>query len=139
MSTRPATVSARSVEDHRERVEELLRPLAGRGVEDVPMGEALGRVLATEMYAPVDLPVFRNSGMDGYAVRAESVAGRAAGRPPAGRRQFLRGRTTTDGVALASGPGSHLIAAMAHADVLIDIPAEVTDLAAGSVVKVWEL
>ncbi|ATL69604.1 molybdopterin molybdotransferase MoeA [Nocardia terpenica] len=401
MSTRPATVSARSMEDHRERVEELLRPLADRGAEDVPMGEALGRVLATEMHAPVDLPVFRNSGMDGYAVRAESVTvtpvrlplagvvaagdagraplppgaatkvmtgapippgadcvvpvedtradgdavvverGRTAGdfvrepgtdvrtgellaragtrltprhiaalaavglpvlpvlrrvraavlttgdelrpagselgpgqiynsngialaaalsdngvevvsvehsrddqgqfrrllaaavadadvvftsggvskgdfevvkdvlatlggefgsvavqpggpqgisvvdgvpvlsfpgnpvstmvsfevfarpllrelsglppvpthdvalldpvRSPAGRRQFLRGRTTADGVALASGPGSHLIAAMAHADVLIDIPAEVTDLAAGSVVKVWEL
>ncbi|MCM6776463.1 molybdopterin molybdotransferase MoeA [Nocardia sp. CDC159] len=60
-------------------------------------------------------------------------------RSPAGRRQFLRGRLEIDGVALVSGPGSHLIAAMAQADVLIDVPAEVTELAAGSVVKVWEL
>ncbi|RDI49299.1 molybdopterin molybdotransferase MoeA [Nocardia mexicana] len=74
MSTRPATASARSVEEHRGRVEQLLRPLAVRDIEDAGMGEALGRRLAEDVRAPVDLPVFRNSGMDGYAVRAESVS-----------------------------------------------------------------
>ncbi|MBF6176539.1 molybdopterin molybdotransferase MoeA [Nocardia blacklockiae] len=74
MSAGPATTSARSVEEHRGRVEQLLRPLAARPVEDVDMSEALGRRLAEDVRAPVDLPVFRNSGMDGYAVRAESVA-----------------------------------------------------------------
>ncbi|WP_280261887.1 gephyrin-like molybdotransferase Glp [Nocardia wallacei] len=74
MSTRPATAAARSVEEHRGRVEQLLRPLAVRDIEDAGMSEALGRLLAEEVRAPVDLPVFRNSGMDGYAVRAESVS-----------------------------------------------------------------
>ncbi|WP_024799435.1 gephyrin-like molybdotransferase Glp [Nocardia sp. BMG51109] len=74
MNTRPATASARSVDDHRHRVEQLLRPLAVRDVDAVPMTDALGRRLAEDVRAPVDLPVFRNSGMDGYAVRAESVA-----------------------------------------------------------------
>ncbi|MBF6332898.1 gephyrin-like molybdotransferase Glp [Nocardia transvalensis] len=74
MDTRPATATARSVDDHRRRVEQLLRPLALRDVDDVAMTDALGRLLASDVRAPVDLPVFRNSGMDGYAVRAESVA-----------------------------------------------------------------
>ncbi len=60
-------------------------------------------------------------------------------RSPAGRRQFLRGRREGAGVRSVSGPGSHLVAAMAQADVLIDIPAEVTAVAAGSLVKVREL
>lgn len=73
MTARPATTSVRSVEEHRDRVEQLLRPLAARDVEDAGTAEALGRRLAEDVRAPVDLPVFRNSGMDGYAVRAESV------------------------------------------------------------------
>ncbi len=74
MKTSPATVSARPVEDHRQRVEELLRPLTAREVDDVAMGRASGRLLARDVSAPLDLPVFRNSGMDGYAVRASSVS-----------------------------------------------------------------
>ncbi|MGO4202450.1 gephyrin-like molybdotransferase Glp [Rhodococcus sp. TAF43] len=57
----------------------------------------------------------------------------------AGKRQFLRGRRTDTGVEVVSGPGSHLVAAFAWADVLIDVPAAVTSLAAGDRVKVWPL
>ncbi|MBF6247921.1 molybdopterin molybdenumtransferase MoeA, partial [Nocardia elegans] len=64
---------------------------------------------------------------------------REAVRSPAGKRQFLRGRLTDDGVETVSGPGSHLIAGMARADVLIDVPAEATELAAGAPVWVREL
>ncbi|MFI6867393.1 gephyrin-like molybdotransferase Glp [Nocardia sp. NPDC050406] len=74
MTSRPALAPARSVDDHRQRIEDLLRPLASRDTERVPMAQALGRRLAEDVYAPLDLPVFRNSSMDGYAVRAESVA-----------------------------------------------------------------
>ncbi|NNH74170.1 molybdopterin molybdotransferase MoeA [Nocardia uniformis] len=74
MTSRPALAPARSVDDHRQRIEALLRPLAERETERVPMAAALGRRLAEEVYAPLDLPVFRNSAMDGYAVRADSVA-----------------------------------------------------------------
>jgi molybdopterin molybdotransferase len=73
MTTRPAPASAWSVEAHRDRVEQLLRPLAWREIDRVPMTTALGRRLAEDVLAPLDLPVFRNSAMDGYAVRAASL------------------------------------------------------------------
>lgn len=61
-------------------------------------------------------------------------------RSVAGKRQFLRGRLGSgDSVELVAGPSSHLVAAMARADVLVDIPAEVTELAAGETVRVWSL
>jgi molybdopterin molybdotransferase len=59
---------------------------------------------------------------------------------PAGKRQFLRGRVLPDGrVETLGGPSSHLVAALAAADVLIDIPEDVTELPAGSTVETWEL
>lgn len=57
-----------------------------------------------------------------------------------GKRQFFRARFTADGaVELVSGASSHLVAAMARADVLLDIPAEVAALRAGESVRVWSL
>jgi molybdopterin molybdotransferase len=56
-----------------------------------------------------------------------------------GKRQFLRGRLTPDGVTPVSGPSSHLVAMMARADVLLDVPAEIERLDAGSPVTVWTL
>jgi molybdopterin molybdotransferase len=57
-----------------------------------------------------------------------------------GRRQFLRGRRTADGgVETVAGPGSHLVAALAAADVLIDVPADVTALPVGATVDTVEL
>lgn len=73
MNPRPADVAARPVDDHRDSIEQLLRPLAARAVESVPIARALGRQLAEDVRSPIKLPVFRNSAMDGYAVRAESV------------------------------------------------------------------
>jgi molybdopterin molybdotransferase len=57
-----------------------------------------------------------------------------------GRRQFLRGRVLPDGrVATLGGPSSHLVAALAVADVLLDVPEDTTELPAGSTVEAWEL
>lgn len=57
-----------------------------------------------------------------------------------GRRQFLRGlRITEGGVTTVSGPGSHLVAALAASDVIIEVPEDVVDLAAGDEVETWEL
>jgi molybdopterin molybdotransferase len=60
------------------------RPLPA---EDVPVGDAAGRVLAAPAPAAVDLPPFDSSAMDGYAVRAEDTPGalRLAGESAAGR------------------------------------------------------
>lgn len=58
----------------------------------------------------------------------------------AGKRQFLRGRALPDGrVETVGGPSSHLVAALAAADVLIDLPEDATELPAGASVETWEL
>jgi molybdopterin molybdotransferase len=49
--------------------------------ETVPLLEALGRVLAEDISADGALPPFDNSAMDGYAVRAEDLAGASSDRP----------------------------------------------------------
>src|SRR5690348_8666309 len=43
--------------------------------ERIPAAEALGRVLAEAQVSPEDLPPFRRSLMDGYAVRAADTTG----------------------------------------------------------------
>jgi len=57
-------------------------------VERVRLHDADGRVLAAVLVAPLDLPPFRNSAVDGYAVRLADLNGRDAlpvlGRLPAG-------------------------------------------------------
>jgi molybdopterin molybdotransferase len=40
------------------------------GIERVPLGEALGRVLAEDLVSPLDVPGYDNSAMDGYAVHS---------------------------------------------------------------------
>lgn len=42
-------------------------------VERVPLGEALGRVLAEDITSPIDVPPFDRATVDGYAVRAEDT------------------------------------------------------------------
>ncbi len=57
-----------------------------------------------------------------------------------GKRQFLRGRALADGrVEQVAGPGSHLVAALAAADLLLVVPEDVTELPAGAEVETWEL
>ena len=55
-----------------------LRPLEA---EEVPLPEALGRVLAGDVVAPLDVPSFDRSKVDGFAVRAEDTFGAAEDRP----------------------------------------------------------
>jgi molybdopterin molybdotransferase len=48
-----------------------VNPISGR--QSVPLRVALGRVLAADIIAPVNLPPFDNSAVDGYAVRGEDI------------------------------------------------------------------
>jgi len=48
------------------------------GFEQVHLGEAAGRVLATQVRATRDVPPFRNSAMDGFAIRYDDVDGQAS-------------------------------------------------------------
>jgi molybdopterin molybdotransferase len=85
----------RSVDEHRRVVAGLI---SASPPSPQPLADALGRVLAEDVIAPLSLPVFDNSAMDGYAVRVEDVAGAGPDRPvklpvaediPAGRTDML--------------------------------------------------
>ncbi|WP_084055283.1 molybdopterin molybdotransferase MoeA [Mycobacterium avium] len=85
----------RSVAEHQRVVAGLIR---ARPPVSVPLAQAQGLVLAEDVVAGLALPVFDNSAMDGYAVRAEDTAGATPERPvvlpvaediPAGRTDEL--------------------------------------------------
>lgn len=70
---------ARSIAEHREAVIELLRSLRDSDrTEVLPLAQALGRGLVHGVAAPVSLPPFANSQMDGYAVRCSDLSGGGA-------------------------------------------------------------
>jgi molybdopterin molybdotransferase len=54
-------------------IAERIAPVTGREV--VTLANAAGRVLADDVVAPVDLPPFDNSAVDGFAVRAADLDG----------------------------------------------------------------
>jgi molybdopterin molybdotransferase len=59
------------VADAERLIVERVVPVAER--ETVPLREAAGRVLAEDIIAPVHVPPFDNSAVDGYAVRAADL------------------------------------------------------------------
>ncbi|MGQ0538573.1 MAG: molybdopterin molybdotransferase MoeA, partial [Gemmatimonadaceae bacterium] len=60
---------------------QILSEIARLPEERVPLLDAAGRVLARDAIAPLNMPPWRNSAMDGYAVRAADVAGATADSP----------------------------------------------------------
>lgn len=91
----------RSVDEHQRVVAALI---AARPPLAVPIADTLGLVLAEDVVAPLSLPGFDNSAMDGYAVVADDIAGATADDPvllpvaediPAGRTDPLSLKTGT--------------------------------------------
>ncbi|WP_167759426.1 gephyrin-like molybdotransferase Glp [Mycobacterium sp. PS03-16] len=85
----------RSVEEHQRVVAALI---GARPPVRLPIADTLGLALAEDIVAPLSLPGFDNSAMDGYAVRADDVAAATAEAPvrlpvaediPAGRTDPL--------------------------------------------------
>src|SRR4051794_27749282 len=78
-----------SIAEARAVVAEAVAPL---DTQDVPVADALGRVLAEDVAAAHDVPPFANSAMDGYAVRSGprdrtlSVVGDSRAGAPAAER-----------------------------------------------------
>ena len=83
------TIVLRSVEEAQAEMLRHFRPLE---IERVALAAALGRTLAEDIRADMDVPPFANSAMDGYAVRGadlqraanEAVVLAIAGEVPAG-------------------------------------------------------
>jgi molybdopterin molybdotransferase len=85
----------RTVEEHRRVVAGLI---TRRPPITLPLAETLGLVLADDVVAPLSLPGFDNSAMDGYAVMADDIAAATPEQPvllpvaediPAGRTDPL--------------------------------------------------
>ncbi len=68
----------RTVEEHLAVVLSAVTPVPSA---TVPLGDAIGRTLAAPVLARVDVPLFDNSAMDGYAARHEDVAAADAAHP----------------------------------------------------------
>ncbi|GHF16298.1 gephyrin-like molybdotransferase Glp [Pseudolysinimonas yzui] len=138
-----------------EVVRETLEPL-GAHVDVLAMQP--GGPQATAVYRGVPVVCFPGNPVSSqlsFLLFVEPVLREIAGLPPRmraprildtplssppGKRQFLRGRALPAGrVATLGGPSSHLVAALAAADVLLDIPEDVTELPAGATVETWEL
>lgn len=58
-----------------EALEIILAQTLRRSEERVPLLDSVGRILSEGIASDIPLPPFDNSAMDGYAVRAEDVAG----------------------------------------------------------------
>ena len=121
----------RSVEEHQRVVASLI---TRREPVTVAVGDALGLVLAADVVAPLSLPGFDNSAMDGYAIVAEDIAGASDEHPvklpvaediPAGR---------TDSLVLVSGTAHRIMTgAPLPAGATAVIPVEATDGATDTV------
>ncbi|HYD05820.1 MAG TPA: gephyrin-like molybdotransferase Glp [Reyranella sp.] len=61
-----------SIEAARRMIAERVTPVAG--VERVPLRQALGRTLAEDTAAPIAVPGYDNSAVDGYAVRFDDLS-----------------------------------------------------------------
>src|SRR5919202_6248675 len=66
------------VDEARERILDAVSPLEP---SDIPLLDALGLVLASDVASTVNIPPFRNSAMDGYAVRALDTSGASSSQP----------------------------------------------------------
>lgn len=94
-----------------EAQRQVLEEISVLGTERVHILESLGRVLASDVAAPRDVPYTDNSAMDGYACHHEDVAGatpadpvrlRVIGEAPAGR-QFTGTVGRTEAVRIGTG------------------------------------
>lgn len=64
-----------------EALETILKRFEPLEPETVDILEALGRVLAEDVYSDIDIPPFDNSAMDGYAVQAADTKGATTEKP----------------------------------------------------------
>lgn len=69
-----------TLEDARHAILKNFRPKP-LGVEEIPLLEALNRVLAEDAIATLDIPPFNRSTVDGYAVKAEDTFGAEENKP----------------------------------------------------------
>ncbi|HEY6227684.1 MAG TPA: gephyrin-like molybdotransferase Glp [Verrucomicrobiae bacterium] len=68
-----------SLEEALQKLLSSVRPIDG--AEQIPLPDAIGRIVAADIHAPNPLPLFDNSAMDGWAVRSADVSGASKDSP----------------------------------------------------------
>ncbi len=118
-------MSLLSVDEARERILSQIHPVK---TETIPLADALRRVLAQDVQAADDLPLFDNSSMDGFAVRAADVAGATAESPRSLRVVADIPAGSSPSVILAAGEAARIMTG-AHMPEGADavVPVENTD------------
>jgi molybdopterin molybdotransferase len=83
-----------------QQVKEIIRGFAPLETEDVRLEDALGRVLASDVVVPGDMPPCDRSAMDGYALRAKDTFGASEGSPALLEvtGEILMGEAPTQGI-----------------------------------------
>lgn len=64
-----------------EAAQRILQDVRRQPALRIPLDDALDSVLAEPVISPLDIPVWTNSAMDGYAARGEDVRGASSTRP----------------------------------------------------------
>ena len=64
-----------------EALKQILAAVPPPVNEEIPLSEAAGRVLNQPVLSPIDLPLFDNSAMDGFGVRAADLVSAGADHP----------------------------------------------------------
>ena len=67
-----------SVSEALQRLSASFSPVV---IEEVPLIQAAGRVISNKIKSDINLPLFTNSSMDGFAVRAEDIEGAREDQP----------------------------------------------------------
>lgn len=68
-------------------VEQLMKKVKSvQDTETIPLHQACGRVLASDQFAPINIPPFANSAMDGYALCIEDLSAVSDKRLPMSQR-----------------------------------------------------
>jgi molybdenum cofactor synthesis domain-containing protein len=78
-------------------------------LEEIPIAEALGRILGNDLFSPTDIPPFDRAAMDGFAVKAEDTYGASTAAPV-----FLRLVSTirigeTPNIAVGDGEAAYIV------------------------------
>ena len=122
-----------SFEEARQRVLARVEPLAER--EQLAVKEALGRILAEDVRAPLDIPPLPNSARDGYALRAADLVGSGSARlrvvaeVPAGEysdREIKAGEAARIFTGAPLPPGADTVVMQEHVQrhgELVEVPA----------------
>lgn len=89
--------------------ERLLSHFSTLGAETIELQHAVGRILASDIHSPTDIPPFANSSMDGFAVRATDIRPASRANPVCLKVVYDIPAGTAASIQLASGEAARIM------------------------------